>query len=483
MQFADDLDICPRCMVLFVSPKDNAEQLLAPEDAVRLTLPRLAAAAGLQDITAWRCLRVPTADASDFVVGVCPVCFDVLAGDGLQQLAGAAVDAVLARSFHEQRRPVFVNVVVPPAVDLARLTARLLVTRTAERTFSFPPLFQVVQRLVGLLLARDPRLATAPLRVVDDAAMADLQVDVLLDLPHQTELCRAVHPAFKHKTKRRRLGEVVLDGGDDDAFEVSRTDADRILLGYKRLDEAGVAALLAPFLAHMRGTARALTWVARCVPRPVYLLGRYRKLARDVPQARWTLGDERKGRSSVEEIVSEAIAACLQAKGCKMHPCGREDIDVRCLGNGRPFVVEVSQALAWPLDTHVAAALAQINACAGLNSAGDVEVSMLSVCGRSVWEQMQAVAEEKRKAYSCVCWSAERLTRDKLRALEALSLSGADVDEEGRPCLKVREAADGDERPSPTSSDDIAPPPRLLLGCHARSCKRPRCACCTGGRC
>jgi hypothetical protein len=445
MQFNDEMDICPRCMVLFLAPKDNAEQLLASEDAVRGALPRLASAAGLHDTGSWRCLHAPAAAAATAtntaaVASVCPVCFDVLAGDGLQRLTDAAVDAVLARSFHEQRRPVYVNVVVPPAVDLARLTARLLVTRTAERTFSFPPLFQVVQRLVGLLLGRDQRLAAAPLRVVDDAALADLQVDLVLDMPHQTELCQAVHPAFKHKTKRRRLGEVVLEDGDDDAFEVSRTDADRILLAYKRLDEAGIHALRAPFLTYMRATARPLTWSARCVPRPVYLLGRYRKLARDVPQARWTLGDERKGRSSVEEIVSEAIAACLQARGCKMHPCGREDIDVRCLGNGRPFVVEVSQPHAWPLDVHVAAAVSQINACAGLNSAGDVEVPMLAVCGRSVWEQMQAVAEEKRKAYSCVCWSAERLTRDKLRALEALSSAGpgcTDTDEEGRPCLKV----------------------------------------------
>ena len=171
MQFNDEMDICPRCMVLFLAPKDNAEQLLASEDAVRGALPRLASAAGLHDTGSWRCLHAPAAAAAaaNTAASVCPVCFDVLAGDGLQRLTDAAVDAVLARSFHEQRRPVYVNVVVPPAVDLARLTARLLVTRTAERTFSFPPLFQVVQRLVGLLLGRDQRLAAAPLRVVDDA--------------------------------------------------------------------------------------------------------------------------------------------------------------------------------------------------------------------------------------------------------------------------------------------------------------------------
>ena len=40
----------------------------------------------------------------------------------------------------------------------------------------------------------------------------------------------------------------------------------------------------------------------------------------------------RKGRSSVEEIICEAVVHCLQCKACRMHPCGREDIDVRMLG-------------------------------------------------------------------------------------------------------------------------------------------------------
>ena len=106
---------------------------------------------------------------------------------------------------------------------------------------------------------------------------------------------------------------------------------------------------------------------------------RYCKYARDISQARWTIGggledespdlrdkvseegvDEsgdsrkngnvagvgsghiytaplgltkrRKGKSSVEEIVCEAVTHCLQCKACRMHPCGREDIDVRMLG-------------------------------------------------------------------------------------------------------------------------------------------------------
>ena len=36
--------------------------------------------------------------------------------------------------------------------------------------------------------------------------------------------------------------------------------------------------------------------------------------------------------TSVEEIVTEAVMKSLKGSSCKLHPCGREDIDVRCLG-------------------------------------------------------------------------------------------------------------------------------------------------------
>jgi tRNA U54 and U55 pseudouridine synthase Pus10 len=56
------------------------------------------------------------------------------------------------------------------------------------------------------------------------------------------------------------------------------------------------------------------------------------KFGRDVPQAAWVIDNERKGRNSIEEIVTDQVRHVLQASQCFMHSCGREDIDVRCLG-------------------------------------------------------------------------------------------------------------------------------------------------------
>lgn len=45
---------------------------------------------------------------------------------------------------------------------------------------------------------------------------------------------------------------------------------------------------------------------------------------------------------SVEEEIGKVLMPLFGAAGCTLHASGREDVDVRCLGNGRPFVAELA---------------------------------------------------------------------------------------------------------------------------------------------
>ena len=144
------------------------------------------------------------------------------------------------------------------------------------------------------MINRDQR-CKVPLTIVDDMATAGVQINVLLHFENQTEFCQAMVSDFKHKTKKRRMGEVVLDEADEEAFEVSRTDSDRLLLRYKSLDENGINELKTCLEGFMSHHASPITWTVQSITRPIYLLGRYRKLARDVPQSCWTIGEERRG--------------------------------------------------------------------------------------------------------------------------------------------------------------------------------------------
>ena len=88
---------------------------------------------------------------------------------------------------------------------------------------------------------------------------------------------------------------------------------------------------------------------------PIFIEGRYRKLVRGIPQTKWPC-TKCKGRGceecnftgkqypeSVEELLSETVLKHTNGYEAKFHGAGREDIDVRMLGTGRPFVLEIKE--------------------------------------------------------------------------------------------------------------------------------------------
>jgi tRNA pseudouridine synthase 10 len=90
----------------------------------------------------------------------------------------------------------------------------------------------------------------------------------------------------------------------------------------------------------------------------VFLEGRYRKLSRDLPQTVFFCPDckghprRRKKctrcegfgkltRDSVQELIGWVAGKAFGTRKHVFHGAGREDVDVRMLGTGRPFVLEL----------------------------------------------------------------------------------------------------------------------------------------------
>lgn len=90
----------------------------------------------------------------------------------------------------------------------------------------------------------------------------------------------------------------------------------------------------------------------------VFVEGRYRKLTRDLPQTVFFCPEckghprRRKAcarcegfgklcRDSVQELIGWAAQRHFGTRKNKFHGAGREDVDVRMLGEGRPFVMEL----------------------------------------------------------------------------------------------------------------------------------------------
>ena len=87
-------------------------------------------------------------------------------------------------------------------------------------------------------------------------------------------------------------------------------------------------------------------------PAPILIFGRYLKYSRELSQSKWPCsrcngkGCRRcngKGEMypSFENILASCIIQQTGGKGTKLHAAGREDIDARMIGAGRPFVLEI----------------------------------------------------------------------------------------------------------------------------------------------
>ncbi|MEM0240082.1 MAG: tRNA pseudouridine(54/55) synthase Pus10 [Candidatus Nezhaarchaeales archaeon] len=158
-------------------------------------------------------------------------------------------------------------------------------------------------------------------------------------------------------------------------------------------------------------------------PSPVFIYGRYRKLVRGIPQSKWLCpscrgsgcpecdGTGRRYKFSVEELITKPIIERFEARSAKFHGAGREDIDVRVLGSGRPFVVEVIEPKKRFID------LEELQREVNERSQGMVEVLNLSYTDRSTIGKLKLSAKAKSKTYRALIEMEDRLEKDRIKAL------------------------------------------------------------------
>jgi tRNA pseudouridine synthase 10 len=161
---------------------------------------------------------------------------------------------------------------------------------------------------------------------------------------------------------------------------------------------------------------------------PLFVSGRYRKLIRTIPQSKWFCSDCR-GRGcekcsgtgklypeSVEALSSKALLETTQGAEAFLHASGREDIDARMLGSGRPFVIEVSNPKKRFVD------LKQIEIQINAGAVGKVEVSGLRFATKDVVRRLKK-GENAQKEYALLAEFENELSDQDLHMIEE-KLSG-----------------------------------------------------------
>lgn len=139
--------------------------------------------------------------------------------------------------------------------------------------------------------------------------------------------------------------------------------------------------------------------------KPLYIYGRYKKYLRTIPQTRWPCnkcrgrgcdscnGTGKRYLESVEELIEhEAIKAANSSKGV-LHGAGREDIDALMLGNGRPFVFEVTSPKTRTID------LEKLQKDVNTHTEGKIEVRELRWSSKDELRDLKGSAETTVKKY------------------------------------------------------------------------------------
>ncbi|KAK2523114.1 Pus10 [Columba livia] len=152
----------------------------------------------------------------------------------------------------------------------------------------------------------------------------------------------------------------------------------------------------------------------QCNNGAVFVAGRYNKYSRNLPQTPWIIDGERKLESSVEELISEHLIAEFKADSFNFSSSGREDVDVRTLGNGRPFAIELVNPRRIHFTAEEMKGLQQtIN-----NSSDKIQVRDLQLVTREAIGRMKEGEEEKTKTYSALIWTDKAIQKEDIAFLD-----------------------------------------------------------------
>jgi tRNA pseudouridine synthase 10 len=135
---------------------------------------------------------------------------------------------------------------------------------------------------------------------------------------------------------------------------------------------------------------------------PVFFYGRYKKLERGIPQTHWGCKSCRGAgcalcnftgkqyQDSVEELIGRPVKALFLAENAVLHGAGREDIDARMIGTGRPFILEIVAPKIRTVD------LPGVEAAINMSAEGRVTVELVRWSERAEVETLKSNKAHKK---------------------------------------------------------------------------------------
>jgi hypothetical protein len=280
MKRALDLSLCPRCVALFVDPKNYELLLLSEEDIINILKKKILLKHNTEDMKLKLLKRWKDNDNNDNNFIICPCCYGSLIGNNPFNLLVESIKLHL-KSFSDNidydiaSSPLEISFIIklPPVFDLARITSRFVICKTLDKSLAIPSFEELFVRVLTILLSKE-------YLIKENKNNSKVIITLESDVDNQSDFCLAINENFHHKNKRKKFG--VVDANID-RYEISNGDVDNIIGSYKKFKINDIDNLLLKIIEfNNKSTANIPVWTCKTVPTSFFLLGRYRKHARDV---------------------------------------------------------------------------------------------------------------------------------------------------------------------------------------------------------
>ncbi|MGB9718419.1 MAG: tRNA pseudouridine(54/55) synthase Pus10 [Thermoproteota archaeon] len=152
----------------------------------------------------------------------------------------------------------------------------------------------------------------------------------------------------------------------------------------------------------------------------VFLKSSYRKLVGGIAQTKWRGINDEDSTPSIEKMLEEVLIPAYNGSGLKFHGAGREDVDVKMLGEGRPFIVEILEPKTRNVDLE--------KLCSEFNRRFGkmVEITEFLNATYSEVPRLKLEAEIHKKSYRVVFETEREVSEEELRDLSG-KLTGAAI--------------------------------------------------------
>lgn len=145
----------------------------------------------------------------------------------------------------------------------------------------------------------------------------------------------------------------------------------------------------------------------------IFIAGRYNKYLRNLSQSPWIDRDDVRIRDSVQELIESGLKKFLSFDKCIFSSSGREDVDVRMLGKGRPFVFKILNP--FNASNFNQETMKQIQDFINSEYNCMIRVRDLQIVTKeSVSKNLKEGEESKNKEYKALCCCSRPLTQDDI---------------------------------------------------------------------